>query len=193
MSQQDKQDNPKKQDLKSQDLSILQHEADHAKAHKKVSVLGYLAILFAAAFFLLMMSYLQQQRNNEEVISGLKNSASAVQSIENLIVEKESLTQQVSALEREKAQLEKDLQIAKDAGEDHLRTSTNQQKQLEAMDYLRKIQELYAIQYYRQARALITSFQAAGLEGALPTTSQVADEPSPAETYREIYTALYPD
>jgi hypothetical protein len=56
-----------------QDFEHLQHEADRVRPRPKVSVLGYITILFAAAFALLLLSYFMQQRNNEEVISGLRN------------------------------------------------------------------------------------------------------------------------
>lgn len=176
-----------------QDQGSLQHDAEHAKPHKKVSVMGYLSILFAAAFLLLLMSYLQQQRNNEEYMSSLKESVSAVQSIENLIEEKEQLTTQVEELQARNAQLQQALGQAEDDAGRYKTDCAALNKQIEAMDYLRRVQELYAIQYYRHARELITAFQSAGLEPYLPTESHVTGEPSPAAAYQEIYSTLYPD
>ena len=59
-----------------QEMQHLQHEAEHARPHKKVSVMGYLAILFAAAFLLLLLSYFMQQRANQQAISGLEATSS---------------------------------------------------------------------------------------------------------------------
>ena len=83
-----------------QEVQHLQHEAEHAKPHKKVSVMGYLTILFAAAFLLLLLSYFMQQRANEQAISGLQaTSNNAFDSINNLIAEKDRLTGEVEDLE----------------------------------------------------------------------------------------------
>ena len=66
-----------------QEMQHLQHEAEHARPHKKVSVMGYLAILFAAAFVLLLMSFLMQQRANQAALDDLQQTSdSTVQSLE---------------------------------------------------------------------------------------------------------------
>lgn len=77
----------------------LQHAAEHERPHKRLSVMNYLTILFAAAFLLLLLSYLMQQRTNSETIEGLKQSVSAMQSIDSLQKEKEGLESQVALLE----------------------------------------------------------------------------------------------
>ena len=74
----------------------LQHAAEHERPHKRLSVMNYLTILFAAAFLLLLLSYLMQQRTNSETIEGLKQSVSAMQSIDSLQKEKEGLESQVA-------------------------------------------------------------------------------------------------
>ena len=79
-----------------QEVQHLQHEAEHARPHKKVSVMGYLTILFAAAFLLLLLSYFMQQRANEQAISGLQaTSNNAFDSINNLIAEKDELESKI--------------------------------------------------------------------------------------------------
>ena len=84
----------------------LQHAAEHERPHKRLSVMNYLTILFAAAFLLLLLSYLMQQRTNSETIEGLKQSVSAMQSIDSLQKEKEGLESQVALLEEQVAHLE---------------------------------------------------------------------------------------
>ena len=77
----------------------LQHDAEHERPHKKNSVLFYLMILFAAAFLLLLLSYFMQQRVNQEALDDLEQTSnSAVESLENLIAERDALKLQVSAL-----------------------------------------------------------------------------------------------
>lgn len=165
----------------------LQQEADRTRPHKKMSVLGYITILFAAAFLLLLMSYLMQQRNNEEVISGLKESASAMQSIENLQDEKKDLTQQVQ-------QLQQQLSDKTQAQEDAQKSSEKLEQQLNAMDWLREIESLYAKKYFKSARTMIAAFEDTGLPAYLPDTPlhsyNGSDVLSPLEQYQKIVEAL---
>ncbi len=165
----------------------LQHEADRAKPRSKLSVMGYITILFAAAFLLLLLSYFMQQRKNEELISGLKESVSALQSLENLQAENDALSTQVCSLQNELAQ-----KSAEQA--DAQRVSTKLELQVYALDWLREIQSLYAKQYYRKARAMITEFEGTGLNQYLPGyslhTYDGSDVLSPMEQYEQILDAL---
>ena len=53
-------------------------------------MLFYLVILFAAAFLLLLLSYFMQQRANQDAMDDLQQTSdSAVQSLENLLQEKD--------------------------------------------------------------------------------------------------------
>lgn len=95
----------------------LQHAAEHERPGGKSHVMSYLVILFAAAFLLMLLSYFMQQRNNQEAMEGLKQSASAVESIQNLMAdnarlqtENQDLKDQVQALEAQQKQLEADLE-----------------------------------------------------------------------------------
>jgi len=170
-----------------QEMRRLQHEGDRVKPRSKVSVLGYITILFAAAFMLLLLSYLMQQRKNEEVISGLKESVSAMQSIENLLAENDALSGQVEALEEE---LER--KTAELDGAEH--SADKLVLQVYALDWLREIQSLYAKRYYKAARAMIAEFEDAGLAEHLPDyplhTYDGSDVPSPLEAYTVIVEAL---
>lgn len=153
-----------------------------------MSVIGYLAILFAVAFLLLLLAYFQQQRANSEATNALKQSVSTMGSIENLIEDNEQLRDQVADLQDQVLQLkEKNTQAtAQIAG---------QEQALQAMDWLREIQSLYEKQYYKACRAMISEFENTGLGSALPQDGLHAydDEQasSPAQTYADIKEALF--
>ena len=183
-----------------QDKHSLQHEAEHAKPHKKVSVMGYLTILFAAAFLLLLLSYFMQQRANEQAISGLQaTSNNAFDSINNLIAEKDRLTGEVEDLEGQVADLQKQLDEAQSqlsgAQSDAESAQTAQdsaQKALEAMDWFWRIQRQFSRGYYTDAANMMAEFEAAGLPQYLPQEALTGREgdPSPAQQYQEIKEAL---
>ena len=158
----------------------LQHAAEHERPHKRLSVMNYLTILFAAAFLLLLLSYLMQQRTNSETIEGLKQSVSAMQSIDSLQKEKEGLESQVALLEEQVAHLEGQV------------SAEDQAHAAEAMDWFWRIQRELSRGRYGSARSLVEAFQATGLEDCLPTDHPADPEgPSPAEQYQEILAVLY--
>lgn len=165
----------------------LQQEADRVKPRQKVTVLSYLTILFAAAFLLLLLSYLMQQRNNQEVISGLKESVSAMQSIENLQTEKNELADRVE-------QLQQQLDEAKKGQSDIKQANEALRLQVDALDWLREIQALYAKKYYKAARAMIEDFEGTGLVVYLSGESLHSYDGeavlSPKEQYNSILDAL---
>lgn len=183
-----------------QEVQHLQHEAEHAKPHKKVSVMGYLTILFAAAFLLLLLSYFMQQRANEQAISGLQaTSNNAFDSINNLIAEKDRLTGEVEDLEGQVADLQKQLDEAQSqlsgAQSDAESAQTAQdsaEKALEAMDWFWRIQRQFSRGYYTDAANMMAEFEAAGLPQYLPQEALTGREgdPSPAQQYQEIKEAL---
>ena len=183
-----------------QEVQHLQHVAEHAKPHKKVSVMGYLTTLFAAAFLLLLLSYFMQQRANEQAISGLQaTSNNAFDSINNLIAEKGRLTGEVEDLEGQVADLQKQLDEAQSqlsgAQSDAESAQTAQdsaQKALEAMDWFWRIQRQFSRGYYTDAANMMAEFEAAGLPQYLPQEALTGREgdPSPAQQYQEIKEAL---
>ena len=183
-----------------QEMQHLQHEAEHARPHKKVSVMGYLAILFAAAFLLLLLSYFMQQRANQQAISGLEaTSSNAFDSINNLIAEKDRLTGEVEELEGQVADLQKQLDEAQsqlsgaqsdaDAAQS---AQDSAQKALEAMDWFWRIQRQFSRGYYTDAANMMAEFEAAGLPQYLPQEALTGREgdPSPAQQYQEIKEVL---
>ena len=184
-----------KETPKDQDTGQLQHEAEHTKPKQTHSVISYIAILFAAAFLLLLLSYLMQQRNNAEVISGLTDSVSAMQTLDNLVQENQQLREDVTALEENSNTQQQALDAANAREELLQKENEDLRKQVEALDYLREIQRLYALQYYRKAREVISEFEESGLIPYLPTQNAYQNEEedrlSPAETYADIYEALF--
>lgn len=168
-------------------LDHLQQEADRAKPRKKFSVMGYLTILFAAALVLLLWSYFMQQRKNEEVISGLKASVSAMQSIEDLQNEKKDLSDQVDQLQQQLDEKTKELT-------DEQKNAEKLEQQLDAMDWLREIQALYEKRYYKAARAMIAEFEDTGLPAYLPDVSlhsyDGSENQSPLDEYETIVEKL---
>lgn len=55
------------------------------------SVLGYLAVLFAAAFLMLLLAYFIQERNSTAQIGNLRNSLETFQSVDAMIAENQAL------------------------------------------------------------------------------------------------------
>ena len=183
-----------------QEVQHLQHEAEHARPHKKVSVMGYLTILFAAAFLLLLLSYFMQQRANEQAISGLEaTSSNAFDSINNLIAEKDRLTEQVENLKGQVEDLQEELADTQgqltgaQSDADTAQTAqADARKALEAMDWFWRIQRQFSRGYYTDASNMIEEFEAAGLPQYLPQEALTGREgdPSPAQQYQEIKDAL---
>lgn len=177
----------------NQERARLQHDAEHAKPRKKGAVLIYLVVLFAAAFLLLLLSYFMQQRTNQDALAGLtETSTSAVQSLDNLIKERDALKAEAIVQETRLAALEQEVAAAKSAATEGTKAL---QDAVSAMDYLRRIQQFYTAKSYNSARAVIEKFVASGLVSALPTESTYQNESntvlSPAAEYQRIYDALY--
>ncbi len=170
-------------------------EPDGHKPKKQMSVVIYLSILFLAAFALLLLSYFMQQRNNAEVLSGLKESVSAMQSVQSLETEKDALETQIDSLQSQVGQLQSDLSAMTAQHDTDNSEKDKLSKQLQALDWLREIQELYGKKYYKAARAMIEKFQNSGLEKSLPDESLHAyggsNTESPSERYESIVSALY--
>jgi len=159
---------------------------------KNHSVISYIAILFAAAFLLLLLSYLMQLRTSSETISGLTDSLSALQTLDDVIERNEELENEVALL-RDSIEAQTN---ASEARETLLRQEVETlRRETEALDCLRDIQELYATGYYKKARALIQEFEAAELPQYLPRQIRYQNEDlsrlSPFLEYQQICNALF--
>ncbi len=174
----------------------LQHEAEHTKPPKKVSVVGYLTILFAAAFLLLLLALLMQERAADQAPADQTDSLSSVQSVEAILAnnqtlqeQNQELREQTQALEKENQDLERQIGELEEASSD---LSVQLQRTAAAMDYFWQLDEAYVLQRYQRCRTLIQAVEEQGLTDALPTES-VTDNGrfSPAGRYQEIYDALF--
>ena len=151
-------------------------------------LLGYLVILFFAAFLLLLLSYFMQQRHSDQqqqMIDGLQQNMSAMQTAQNAIELNKELRAENSSLRSTNEQLEEQLQTVSANAE-------SQEKTIRALDYLWRIEREYFQGRYSSARALIQSFEAAGLEDYLPETAiSDPDYRTPAQQYESIYNLLF--
>ena len=122
----------------------LQHQAEHTRPRKAPSVLNYLAVLFMVAFLLLFVAYFQQQRQNTQATDdAMKQSASALQSIQNLLNENEELRDRVEELEDQLTAKEEELAEAARATQRQQLVTQEAQDQLYAMGCLNKLRHLY--------------------------------------------------
>ena len=155
------------------------------------SVVHYIAILFAAAFLLMLMAYLMDQRQNEAMnnlnqsITGLQDSITDQNSLQDIYEDNMQLIQQVGQLEEQVKQLEEEKQSLTSQLSD-------QEKASQAMDWFWQIDEAYVLGRYSLCRDLIQEIQDAGLVDYLPKES-ITDNGrfSPSGRYQEIYEALY--
>lgn len=175
--------------MSQRDPGNIQHQAEHTRSRRQPPVMGYLLILFAAAFLLLLLAYFQQQRTNSETTDALKQSASAVQSIQNLIDENADLRKQVEALESQAAELESQ----RDNYEDLFHTVDTEAAQLsqevQAYRLFFRLDRLYRAQRFSDAAELIGQIEGMGQPSSLlsgtPLTSENA-EATPLSRYEQI-------
>lgn len=156
--------------------------------HSRRSVLQYLAILFAAAFLLLLLTYVMQQRieRAQDQIDDLQASSdSALQTLENIIAERDKLKEENQTLNEELEQAWQDVQESQSQID-------SQERALQAMDWFWRIQRQFSRGYTSAARELAEAFEASGLVDDLPDTATAEpDGPSPAQQYQELYDLLF--
>lgn len=161
----------------------LQHAAEHTAPPQRRSAFIYLAALVVVAFFLLLLAYLQQQRNNAATIDSLQQSHSAVETLENLLAERDTLKEQSYALEDRIDALEGQLEAAQREQEGLKGDIQAAQSQADALNQLNLIRYYYNHNRYQDARDVIT--QNSGLEAALEAASR-----SLSAEAREVYDPL---
>ena len=178
----------------------LQRQADRAKPDHKHSVTSYLLILFGAALVLLLLAYLMQQRStNEQALSGIQQSISAMQSVQEVYEENGTLKEEINALGDQIAELEDQIRLMQDKidRQDKENQAMEQQtadlqKSNQAMDWFWQIDEAYVRGRYNLCKELVTRLNAAGLAEYLPRSSITENGRfSPYDRYLEIYDALY--
>ena len=164
------------------------------KKRRQQSALRYITILFATAFVLLLFTFLMERRQNEalmqenqEQIDDLKQSVSAVQSLQGLYEENESLKVTIAELETQIEQLQQTNETLAGklaTGEQALDTA---KRSLNAMDWFWQIDEAFVRGRYSLCRSLIESLDTAGLTETLPRVSITDNERfSPYDRLAEI-------
>lgn len=157
------------------------------------SVFRYIGILFAAAFVLLLLTFLMErhqhellQKQSENEINNLQQSASAVQSLQNLYAQNDALKEKVKDLEEQlKALKAENQQLTTQQGE-------SAAKAVAAMDWFWQIDEAYSKGRYSLCRSLIKKMEAAELVDSLPKESSTdTGRYSPADRYQEIYKIVF--
>ena len=163
------------------------------------SVFQYLAILFAAAFVLLLFTFAMEKRQyqimqeqSEEQIDDLQQSSiSAVNSLNNLLKENETLKEEIETLKAEIDTMKLDRNQLAETIKKLVAEQENRDKAIQALDWFWQIDEASVRGRYSSCRTLIQSIEDAGLVGYLPRES-ITDNGrfSPFDRYQEIKQAL---
>ncbi len=161
-------------------------EGEKKMAQKKSerSVVRYLTVLFGAALALLLFTFAMEMRQHQqaisesqEQISDLKQtSTSATQRLQDVLDENQALKEKLDEAEKtEKALEEVQLQAAE------------LERSVRAMDWFWQINEAFTKGRYTQARKLIGSLEADGLQECLPRESITENGRfSPYDRFMEI-------
>lgn len=176
--------------MSQRDSGSIQHQAEHAHSRRRSSpIMGYLVILFAAAFLLLLLAYFQQQRANSETTDALKQSVSAVQSIQNLMDENAQLREKVEELEDKITALEQQSQNYEALFRASDTEAAQLSQQVEASRLLFRIDRLYRAQRFKDAVDLIDQLEAMGQPSSLLSGQPLSGETSevtPLSRYEQI-------
>ena len=165
------------QETPREERSRLQHKAEHTRV-KRGSVVWYLLILFIAAFLLLIMSYFMQQRANQEDLNDIRDSISAMDTLDQILAERD-------ALKEENAALTAALEDARDTAGRAQESLTAAGGRVDALNKLNLIRKLYNQRRYSEARELLAGWEAAEPGGIAAALKAVSDSLGAGE--REIY------
>lgn len=113
------------------------------------NVFGYLAILFAVAFFMLLLAYFMQQRNTEVAMSGLRDSISQFQTVDELKDENEDLKGELQALQSQIDELEAELEDERAAAE------AAGQENAQAILYFWLLDSMFRDEHYAECAQLL--------------------------------------
>lgn len=193
------------------DRHVSRETSPHPPNGKRSSFYVYLAVLFGAAFLMLLLAYFVQRRNNETAISALRSTMDL--SREELMEEIQGLEKEKLGLEGQITQLEEQLKQEQESSQefqtlyDGARSSASHLeyclcKRSEAIELFWQLDRAYSQGHSQRCRELIELLEAPEadpLKNYLPDTADrdsydnsgyMADWPSPAERYREIYDKL---
>lgn len=154
---------------------------------RRNSVFRYIAILFVAAFALLAYTFMMERRQSKQQIDDLKQSASAVQTLQGLMTDNDRLKEQSKQLEEQIKELERQLDAAQSEKANAETQNQDQEKTIEAMHWFWQLNDAYVRGRTKQSRELITAMEASGLQEALPKENITGtDRFSPYDRYMEI-------
>lgn len=193
------------------DRHVSRETSPHPPNGKRSSFYVYLAVLFGAAFLMLLLAYFVQRRNNETAISALRSTMNL--SRDELMEEIQGLEEEKLGLEGQITQLEEQLKQEQESSQefqtlyDGARSSASHLeyclcKRSEAIELFWQLDRAYSQGHSQRCRELIELLEAPEadpLKNYLPDTADrdsydnsgyMADWPSPAERYREIYDKL---
>ena len=145
----------------------------------KKPVIVYILILFLAAFLLIFLSLLAHQRSNSEALGQLQNSMSAMQEIQEQIL---NLQTQLDAVEQERDQAKADLEASQNDAE-------QLKKESDALMALYTLQQEYLAGNLDSCRITLQEISDQKLADLLPTTAPEG-VPTPSQRYQELREAI---
>ena len=173
------------------DQDVRRRKAQQRKRRR--SVFRYIGVLFMAAFILLLYTFMMERRQSQQQIDDLKQSASAVQTLQGLMEENAALKAQVQNLEKE-VELQKETAQELELLYDGLTDSYSNLENVhtwttEAMDYFWQINEAYVRGKTTLCKQLITAMESASgqlVENLPKENTTGTDRFSPYDRYMEI-------
>lgn len=167
----------------------MAEEEQVPKGSKKKSapVVNYITLLFVAAFSLLLMTYLMEQRESAEILDGLRNSVSAMQTVEDLYEENADLMEEIIRL-REELLKEQQAHVLLQRDMDDLEKEHYvYELGIHAMDLFWQVNEAFVKNNHGLAEELMDLMEENKLQSFLPTENLSETERfSPAHRYAEI-------
>ena len=145
----------------------------------KKPVIVYILILFLAALLLMFLSLLAHQRSNSEALGQLQNSMSAMQEIQEQIL---NLQTQLDAVEQERDQAKADLEASQNDAE-------QLKKESDALMALYTLQQEYLAGNLDSCRITLQEISDQKLADLLPTTAPEGVT-TPAQRYQELREAI---
>ena len=145
----------------------------------KKPVIVYILILFLAAFLLIFLSLLAHQRSNSEALGQLQNSMSAMQEIQEQIL---NLQTQLDAVEQERDQAKADLEASQNDAE-------QLKKESDALMALYTLQQEYLAGNLDSCRITLQEISDQKLADLLPTPAPEGVT-TPAQRYQELREAI---
>lgn len=83
-----------------EEAAKLQYELEHTSPTRSRSVVPYMALLIGVAFLLLGMAWMMQERTAQSV-QGLSQSASSLETIDQLVTDNQALRKEIDQLKQE--------------------------------------------------------------------------------------------